>query len=353
MIIVVFPLRTNPYQNYLYDNLKKIASTTVFYFINDINTTTRMDFIKFVLGWPYRLSRIHDKEKIFHLHWQFFYFLFRSHVLTIPTIILCIWILAWVKLLGFKLIWTVHDYSQHDTNKDLDKLIRKIVVFLSDRIIVLNRTSKKELLDNDKVDESKIKIIPIGNYGADSSYRAKETNQEFSFSFFGLLSKYKGVERLISSFKRIEGNYLQLNIIGYCHDIKYFNHLKKMSQQDKRIKIENKFLPINELELLIYKSDIVVLPFLEVTNSSSAIMAFSKGRPVIAPYIGSFKDQPSDLGYLYTDNTEEQLLEKMKLSIKNKSDLPQMGMNALNFARTLKWSNIANDTYLFYKETLL
>ena len=349
MKVIVFPLRNNPYQEYLYQSIEKhIGKINVIYF-TDIDYSNKFAFVKYVLNWPFKLSQIKDRQKVFHLHWQFFYFLLNKKVRTLPSILLCLWILLWVKVFNFKIIWSVHDYNQHDTNPTLDKYIRKIVLYLSDKIIVLNKTTLDQLTSKDRVNIQKITTIPLGNYGTDKKYITKEVTNRFSFTFFGLIRKYKGVERLIMAFKKLEGKQLRLQIIGDCYDKNYFKYLKKLAVEDMRITLEDKYLSDKKLSIMVHESDVVVLPFIEVTNSSSAILSYSKGRPIIAPLIGPFKNHSKDIGFFYSDNTEQGLLEAMHLAIKNKTKLKKMGASAIQYAKLFDWSEIGLDTYNVYK----
>lgn len=350
MKIIVFPLRDNPYQKYLYDHLAAHFTVNDVIFFDDINIERRALFVKDVLYWPFKLAKVRDKQKIFHIHWQFFYFLWNKKIRTLPSILLAYWILGWVKALGFKIIWTVHDYNQHDINQDLDNKVRNILISMSSHLIVLNSFTKQNLVKNDHVPESKISVIPIGNYGYDSEYHQPPKSRDIHFLFFGLVRKYKGVERLIHVFRSIAMKNIRLVISGDPYNRWYGDKLKKMCAGDSRITFQSEYLDDAQLNTLIHKSDVVVLPFLEVTNSSSAVLAYSKGRPVIAPRIGSFNDDPDKIGFFYKQNNEQELKKSILKAAKEKEKFSIMGRAALKYAKSLDWSKIAKHTYQVYQE---
>lgn len=350
MKIIVFPLRENPYQGYLYKEVEKIVGSENIIYFKDFDTNSRVGFIKDIIAWPIKLSAISGHQKIFHIHWQFFYFLLNKRIRIIPSICLCIWSLLWVKILGYKIVWTVHDYEQHDIGSFLNRAIRKVLFLTTDKYIVLNKATLKILVDNDGIPSKKTSLIPIGNYGSDTTYHPIENNKSIRLLFFGLVRKYKGVERLIEVFKKIDDKNIRLEIAGDCYTNSYFESLKKIAGDDIRIKIQNIFVDEAELSKKIHGCNVVVLPFLEVTNSSSAIMAYSKGRPVIAPKIGSFIDQPKNIGVLYYPNTDDELKRAILRCISMGPNLERFGQNALNHAKTLNWEYIATNTVAFYEQ---
>jgi glycosyltransferase involved in cell wall biosynthesis len=108
------------------------------------------------------------------------------------------------------------------------------------------------------------------------------------------------------------------------------------------------FFPNEDFQLYLNAADVVVLPFLEVLTSGSAITALSFGRPVIAPATGCLPELLVEgAGIVYESGTPgalQQAMEEFRWR-----DVAACGRAAYRRARSLSWEPIARQTLEAYR----
>src|SRR5690606_10250440 len=96
-------------------------------------------------------------------------------------------------------------------------------------------------------------------------------------------------------------------------------------------------------------SDVVVLPFRNILNSGSLILALSFNRPVVAPAIGSLTELQEMTGpqwvRLYEGEFDQSVLRReidnLKAGPSQQHDICDLG--------ALSWDKIGADTFAFYR----
>lgn len=220
MKILVYPKDPNPYQELLYRELRdkvviKYLSFSVLFRGLGIFVLPLQLLYNRILGY-----------KFFHLHWTYSFqmpinnIFFRS--IATAYFIFCLFL---IKLLGYKLIWTVHNVIPHEKQFINDVWVRKILSKLCDGKIVHSGTVIEEM----KIlglDTRAVHVIPHGNYI--DIYKNNITkdvarkylnfeNNDFIFLFFGRINEYKGVEDLLKVFDRLtKQRKVALLIAGKC-----------------------------------------------------------------------------------------------------------------------------------------
>ena len=93
--------------------------------------------------------------------------------------------------------------------------------------------------------------------------------------------------------------------------------------------------------------DFVVLPFSDVMTSSSAMLALSFGRPIIAPAIGCLPEIITpETGLLYNPTHSDGLVEALRKC--STLDAAKMGECARLSVRRFTWDDLANITLQAY-----
>ncbi|RJQ35841.1 glycosyltransferase [Candidatus Microgenomates bacterium] len=327
MKVLIFPKDPNPYQELLYSQLRlKIK-------IKYLANPTKSYALGLILLFPQLLIYRLKGFDIFHLHWVYNFKSPINNILfkTIVTIYFLLF-LSIIKLLRYKLIWTVHNVLPHDKQFVNDVLARRFLSKLCDAKIVHSESTIDEM-KKIKMDTKNVYIIPHGNYIESYENKVNERDakkyfdykiDDFVFLFFGRIEKYKGIEDLLEVFKKItkKRKNIKLLIAGKCQD----ENLKKLLNNYKNklrnnIKICTKFIENNEVQYYFNCANAIVYPFKEITTSGSVILALSFGKPVICPRIGALKDMPDNLGYFYNERDEKGLYNCMLKAIENKKDL--------------------------------
>ena len=76
---------------------------------------------------------------------------------------------------------------------------------------------------------------------------------------------------------------------------------------DPRVKVFGGFIENDEMQLYLEAADIVVLPYREILNSGSAILALTFDRPVLLPAQGSMTELARETGSDWVLTYEGQL----------------------------------------------
>jgi len=363
MKILVYPKDDNPYQELLYEELRRKKNVFFTYFETGFLNSHTLGLILL----PYRLIKYRlNRYDIFHLHFTFafglpiksklfFNFLTRAFFL-----IYFIFFLKLIKLLNFKLIWTVHDIIPIEKEFINSIWARRFLSKLCDAKIVHAKSSIEEM-QKLGINTKNTCLNPIGSYigiykniiTEKSARKYFEFNKkDFVFLFFGQIKPYKGVEDLLDTFKQLikKRKNIRLLIAGKCNNKdlkKMLNNYKEELKED--VKIYTEFIENDEIQYYFNCADVAIFPFKIITTSSTVILAFSFGKPIICPEIGNLKELPDNLGFFYKPGSKEALLDCMENAILNKEKLKKMGKNSFNYANSLSWDKIAEKTYEIYK----
>lgn len=213
-----------------------------------------------------------------------------------------------MKLLGKKIVFTMHNKMPHDHRKNRlsDRLMKKMVR-LSDGIIIHSKYSLEIIHDMFKnVDPDKIYYVPLPNY--ESAYRDRKKyarinkgKDDLLLAFVGQIRPYKNVDILIEAANRLSGEKnIKFLICGQCISDEYKRQLTKL-KKNADIIMDTRFIDDDEIPSLINSIDILILPYNteSALNSAAAMLAFTYGKTVISTEVGTILDLEYT-GNLYT-----------------------------------------------------
>jgi len=341
----------NPYQNQLIDNLKKLG----------VKVEVQKPFASSTFFFPIIFS--HWKPDILHLHWlepscianNWFLSLLKSIVFLVQLVIL--------KIIGVKIVWTVHNLKNHDNlNLVLNNICTKTVIKFADAIITHCEAAQEELIKTFLVkNKEKIFVVPHGNYvewyenkisqeaaRAELGFKTSET----VFLFFGLIRPYKGVPELIETFKRLESKDIRLVIAGkiISKDIDLADLINQKIADDQRITFIPSYIEPEKIQIYMNAADVVVFPYRDILTSGAVMLAMSFGRACIAPRKGCIGEVLDAQGaFLYNLADENGLMQAMNSALHKQPEILAMGAHNQELAAKYSWKNIAEltlDVYL-------
>jgi glycosyltransferase involved in cell wall biosynthesis len=311
-------------------------------------------YCNYLLG----IYKIIRQEKYNVIHFQFFR---RRRIDSLYFVLL--------KLMRFKLAFTVHDIIPLNNSK-LDHLFNLLVYKSADILIVHSNSNKKTLAQKIKLDKKKIRVMPHGdfdNYIPEQILSKSAARKIFNLSqednvilFFGAIKEYKGLDILLNS---ISLAYLKINNLAIIiagkpdpFDLKvdYKSIISKLPKEIKVI-LHDKFIPNEEVAKYFIASDVVVLPYREVTHSGITHLASTFGRPVIATNVGDFEEviQDGKSGLVLSSVNPENLSDKIILAFSDKLKLEEMGKYARKFNATkYTWRDSAESLIPVYEEMI-
>lgn len=350
MNIVIYPKYTNPYQELIYEKFQKNANIVVL---------GRISFQNFFYFFIRLLFLRFKKYEIFHLHWQDFNILPATNSLFKSiSFLISVGVIFYVKILKYKLVWTVHNIVPHEKQTINDLLITKIAARFSDHLIFHSKNTFLEFKEKNIL-FSKYEIIPLGNFittyeNKTSKQAARRIlnlkNDSFVFLFLGIIRPYKGVTDLIETFTKLYGKDKNKILIIAGENFHEDYHKQILALISTKNVLYFPF-EINDSELQYYfnSADAIVFPFREVTTSSSVVLALSFAKPVIAPYQGSIQDIPQEMGLFYDVNDPNGLKKSMIWAKKNKYKLPAIGRKGYSYIKSFTWNNTSQKLMKIYQ----
>lgn len=261
--------------------------------------------------------------------------------------------------LGYKLVWTAHNIYPHNRrHQAIDHECRLELCRLATAIIAHCDVAANGVRTIFKRTRN-LFVIPhphfIGIY-PDTMTREQARAalgvppDAFAYGFFGGLLPYKGLERLIESFRRLPGDDSWLLIAGgNARQPEFREALRRRAAQHPRIVLRAyDRAPSTDIALIMRAADVITLPFVDTMTSGSLILALSWGKPVIAPALGCL---PATVlpaaGKLFDPSDDDPLYAAMLEA--RELDLAAASSAALASVRRFDWDEIAAATLRAYE----
>lgn len=235
------------------------------------------------------------KYDVFHIHWPDYFFV-NSFFYSLLRIVYLFSIIGIFKCHRTKIIWTVHNLHPHNNfHPRFNKLIMNNFTKLIDGTIFMSEESKMlSCQEYPSLEKKKTTIIYHGAYdNYPNSINKAIAREKFKIDrnkkvilYFGLIKKYKNIFILIDEFNKIDSDDYILIIAGKAQDKRLEEEiLTKINQKTTITCLE--FIENDDVQYFFNASDLVVLPFENILNSGSAMLALSFKKPILCPSMGS------------------------------------------------------------------
>lgn len=219
-------------------------------------------------------------------------------------------VLTAIKLGKKKLVWTMHNRSSHEKGLSFfSRTLMQLLIRTSHTIILHSKVSGHFLEQYVRGASSKAVYIPhpdfIDVYGPILSIKNKHPNLPLNLLFVGTVKPYKNIELLIQLAKKFPLN-ISIVIAGNPSTVQYKTKLESMAAQSANIDLQLRFVPDEELPVFFQRADLLILPYdlKSSLNSGTVILAFSYGKTVICPNIGTISDLGDQKKYVLTYSYE-------------------------------------------------
>ncbi|MCE2440318.1 MAG: glycosyltransferase [Candidatus Latescibacteria bacterium] len=266
--------------------------------------------------------------------------------------------LTLARFLGYRVVWTVHNLYPHERpHPGLDRLARLAITQLATALIVHCEYGRVQVLKHFHRTHG-IFTVPHGHFIDVYENRVSRVAARrelgiapdgFVYLFFGNVKRYKGVERLLEVFSRLQGEHLRLLLAAKVNSEYSADVVARAQAGDPRILMHTaEFFPDEELQLFFNAADVMVLPFVDMLTSGSAITAMSFARPVIAPGIGCLPELLDENSGIIYDASNRNGLERAMEEIRER-DMSACSESAFQRAKALSWASIAEKTLEAYQ----
>ncbi len=264
---------------------------------------------------------------------------------------LAVMLLALPRALPFVL--TVHDPVPHSGADQVVRNRRKreheFIRRRADRILVHDSICLGDMV---RLDPAKAGRVHVAAHGVLAEAPDEDVAPETgSFVFFGRIEAYKGLGVLLAACRKLSERGLpyRLLILGRGPDLE---PLRGEIAALPNVALDEAFVPAAEVGQALRKGAVVVMPYLDATQSGVLASAFSVGRPVIATRVGGLPEivVDGDNGLLAPPNDVEALAAAMARVIREPELAGHLAAGAVQTAQTkLSWTHIARDTRRVYE----
>lgn len=118
---------------------------------------------------------------------------------------------------------------------------------------------------------------------------------EFVGAFVGQIRPYKGVAQLIRRFVEAKLTNSTLLVAGDATE-SMMRELENAAVPGPNVRLCFGFVDRNDIQKYLRAADLVILPYTEILNSGSAILALSFDRPILVPDRGALAELRSFVG---------------------------------------------------------
>ena len=209
-----------------------------------------------------------------------------------------------------------HSSATSEHIRNINKTISKI-----DNVVVLSRNYIDLVKRKYNLDDSHVFYMRHGSleYTKMTSKINYENLKDINFLFFGRIEGYKGLHVLAAAYKKLKEKYsnISLTIAGGGD----FSEYKATYNNMEDCTVVNKYLTDEDIVYHFSKPNtVVVLPYLDASQSGVIGMAFNYRTPVIVSDTGGLKEQLFDgeMGLFVEPGNAQDLEDKMEEFILNK-----------------------------------
>ena len=187
------------------------------------------------------------------------------------------------------------------------KKMEKLVVLSQKFVSITEKNYQRKLGD---VLYMPLGLLGKGNFEYNKLSKYNE-DTPINYLFFGRISEYKGLKVLLNAYKKLNVN-CSLTIAGAGD----FSEYEQMTKGLPNIKLINRYISEDEIPDLFNKDNcVLVLPYLDATQSGVISLAYMYGVPVIASRSGALEEQLDNgrIGLFFDPGNVSELTECMNL----------------------------------------
>jgi starch synthase len=194
----------------------------------------------------------------------------------------------------YPLVITIHDPRYHLGDKDSQKTPQWLTDYgfrQADQLIVHTEQVKQTAIEKCGLPEAKLHVIPhIAPPLQPMMFEEEEQYGQPQILFFGRIWEYKGLDYLIRAEPLITSRVpnAQIVIAGTGED---FGRYRKLMVHPERFLVYNDYIPQEQVASFFQQASVVVLPYVEATQSGVVAKAYGFGKPVVATTVGGLPEQ--------------------------------------------------------------
>lgn len=247
-------------------------------------------------------------------------------------------LVMWGRLLSCRTVVTFHDYRPHFGEANVaTRLILWLTSRLASHFIFLSSHVREEAVADQPAIGAHSMVSPHGLFSLPGLHQKSPDELAETVGtllFLGRISKYKGVEMLAQAFGDAALPDCRLVIAGRA------NYEMNAAMFPEGVRLIDRFLDEEEMAALVNAADVIVLPYLEATQSGIVTLAIDAAIPIVCTRVPGLREQLSEEEAVFCDPDVQSLSQ----AIRQVASLPARRhlCEALSARkRTMDWKAIA------------
>jgi glycosyltransferase involved in cell wall biosynthesis len=187
-------------------------------------------------------------------------------------------------------VLTLHDAVPHpgDPYSWFEWLLRGSL-HRADALLLLSEHVRGQILSRYGYPADRTWVVPHGPFAFPARLPRRDTAAPpRRLLFFGRILPYKGLPLLLKAFSLIaEQHDLHLHVAGRGH----LDHDALQLAAQTRVHMDNRWIPEQEVAEIFHGADLVVVPYIEASQSGVVATAYGMGLPVVVTAVGGLREQ--------------------------------------------------------------
>ena len=293
---------TNPYITQLVDALTPSVNLTFF-------------------SWGKALLGRYD---LVHVHWPEIKLQGRTRARRTANRALMVALLARLTLLRIPIVRTAHNLTPHESTTRIDRVL---LGWMDRRTAVWIRLGEH----TPPPARGLTVTIPHGHYIDWFSRYCASPRIPGRIAYVGLIRPYKGVEDLILAFEDVGAPDVSLHVSGKPQNAHLEREIRNLAASDPRVYLDLRYITEAEMVSEVSETELVILPYRDLHNSGTLLLALSLARPVLVPSNDTTEAVASEVGRAWVQTFEGALTAEVitdalarSASLASTGDLPDL-----------------------------
>lgn len=244
---------------------------------------------------------------VLHLHWPEIAVNVPNPLRAVGRGIAFLWLIWAARLRGTRVVWTVHNLHSHElAHPRLERWLWLGLLPMVDGYISLTAGGAEAARETFPALRRRPGFItPLGHYRGvyPNSVGVEEARKQLGiplestvFVFLGKIRPYKNVPHLLQTFRAMRDPGARLLVAGQPDCEATRAAVMEAAAGESRIHLALDHVPDEAVQRYLKASDVAVLPFTEILNSGTAMLALSFDRPVLVPLAGAMGELQATAG---------------------------------------------------------
>lgn len=244
----------------------------------------------------------------------------------------------WCRLHGVKTIVTIHDGILH-TGEDtrLDQWMQDRCIKMADTSIFLTEFVRQTVLERFTPPGS-THVIPHGILPLSSIPETRpHMDHPARLLFLGRIGKYKGLDLLLEALEQLPDDLFgHLTIAGQALYPLSIPENKKVRRVDKRLSEE-------EMAMLLQNHDVLVLPYLDATQSGILTLGIQAAIPMVITKVGGLPEQLTPQEAVWVEPNADSLAQGISLLLNDPVYYAAVYEKLLEKRKNNQWQNAGDE----------